>query len=144
MNTKSSGPAVFWRNLEAADVPDGAVNGEVLTLTEFYARTNKESWRGLFTAFCSGAKAARLGGECNYLVRQDFAAAWKRGFDAMQEYLAAGNKIHIPEAPPKRAYNRRPYGGPRAEDRPTGHPERLAAFAARLAAFAAKLTRKNS
>lgn len=50
------------------------------------------NFRGLSTAFRSGAKARAAGkskAECRY-GREDFAAAWRAGFDGMDAYLSAG------------------------------------------------------
>ena len=59
------------------------------TLKQFFDRVERETWRGLSTAFRSGARAALIGGECRYGFRRDFEEAWRRGFEAMRENLAA-------------------------------------------------------
>lgn len=54
---------------------------------------DKEAWQGTSSAFRAGVKARFFGGECRYLVNLHFQDAWKRGWAAMDSFLASGGEL---------------------------------------------------
>jgi len=69
---------------------------QVETLKEFCDRTECETWNGLSTAFRNGAKCRLMEiDKCNYVFREDFEAAWLRGYNAMDEWLKSGGQVAI-------------------------------------------------
>jgi hypothetical protein len=66
-----------------------------MTLREFNDAHEHERWSGTSSAFRNGAKLRLTGGESNYLFRKDFQDAWRRGWKAMDEFLAAGGEVTL-------------------------------------------------
>lgn len=100
--------------LAATDTPGAPAEGvrpaitlEGITVTEFIRRHSRETWRGFATAFGSGVKARVFNRECGYFLRQDFRAAWERGYAAMDEYLAVGGLLVIEADRPKRKWSQK-------------------------------------
>lgn len=64
-----------------------------MTLTDFCNIHERESWKGLSTAFRNGVKCAVTGDECNYCTREDFGAAWMRGNSIAEKFINDGGTI---------------------------------------------------
>lgn len=97
---------------ERPPAPLGGRGRQPETIAAFVLRVHRETWRGLWSAFTAGAKARLTGAECGYLSRVDMQDAWLRGWNAVDEHLAAGKPAPILPSPPgpRRKYTRRPYG----------------------------------
>lgn len=68
-----------------------------MSVRSFSDEHERETWKGLQSAYRNGVKCRVSGAAGKYGFRADFQAAWQRGWAAADAFLAGGGELYIPE-----------------------------------------------